>query len=85
LFIPANNTLPTPGNPGDVQFTYTGLVATGTSTVLEIHGRQDPAGIFFDDVAVNVSGVQQIPEPASLTLLGLGLAGLGFSRRKRAS
>lgn len=80
---PANYSLSEDGSTF-IQFSFSNLLATTSSTLLEIHGRQDPAGIYFDDVSVTASGGRpsNVPEPAPLALLGVGLVGFIAARRK---
>jgi hypothetical protein len=82
LLNPANNTTPT----GMVQFTFAGLLATDAATAFEIHGRQDPGTMFFDDISVTeAAAAAAVPEPGTLAtvLAGLGLLGARLRRNRR--
>jgi hypothetical protein len=62
--------------------TVTTFVATSVATEIQFYFETDPGtGTHrLDDVSV---GVEAIPEPTTLSLLGLGLAGLAAARRRR--
>jgi len=63
---------------GDTQFI--GFIANEAITQVLLDGPDDLADL-IDNVAF---GNTAIPEPGTLVLFGLGLAGLGYARRKKA-
>ncbi|MET0048587.1 MAG: DVUA0089 family protein, partial [Sedimenticola sp.] len=59
----------------------------GVSNFVDVSGSQRTSAYAFDisgDYITDVTGFQvDVPEPATLTLMGLGLAGIGFARKKK--
>ncbi|HEY4256480.1 MAG TPA: VPDSG-CTERM sorting domain-containing protein [Candidatus Udaeobacter sp.] len=65
---------------GYTQFTFSGLLATTGSTVLEFSFRQDPGDWGLDDISVDAA--RGVPDTgSSMLLLGLGLVGLCLAQR----
>ena len=59
-----------------------GSSSTGNVGYLGFADRAEAVDIDHQDLTIRIT---QVPEPASLGLLGLGLAGLGLARRRRAN
>jgi hypothetical protein len=59
------------------------FTATGSTTTISLTGAQGWSYIGLDNVVVTGTGSNTVPEPASVALLGVGVAGLGTLRRRR--
>ncbi|BCG65842.1 MAG: hypothetical protein methR_P3710 [Methyloprofundus sp.] len=82
-----NETLPTSvsRSPAYTNITRQFSVATATSAAITFaeQGIPSSGGSIIDDVILQDLGPSNnVPEPITLSLMGLGLAGLGFSRKR---
>ena len=71
------------GDPNGLfcNWTAIGVAFAGTAKSIDFGGTVDQTG--YDDITFGSVDPGEVPEPASLALLGLGLAGFSFLRRRK--
>ena len=79
--------LPTPGKTALLAFNtssvldFTGSFITDPNSIrTDANGRQTAAFTFTGDISAN-----PVPEPATLSLMGLGMVGVALARKRRAN
>jgi hypothetical protein len=77
-------TTPTTGTLNDWYHETMSFVATGSSTIITLQGASGFNYIGLDNVSADLKSGSGVPEPATLGLLGLGIVGIGLTRRRHA-
>jgi hypothetical protein len=85
LTLVAQNSDQCVGDPsGDFcNWTAIGVLFDGVARSIDFGGTANQTA--FDNITFGTDDPSRVPEPGTLALLGLGLAGLGLSRRRKAS